>query len=329
MHLSCPEYGIGVSTLSIRTAIGFGEGPVDHWNFKTMQRKINKLNSDGRAASCEPNVGSQYFARRSQGDAYTHMVLKKPEPQHLTYLKALQLIADQSKRELATLMPHLGERGRIAEEIIRGVLHRTLPKRFSIGTGVLISAAGETSFQTDIVIFDNFHNSPLLSEFGVGVYPVEIVYATIEVKSRLTKNELKKSLAAIRKIRRLGSSKHYVVPTVAINAGGGTVASSRVTIKVPPRSYIVAFDQSGFGKKYDDFRNTLSTCLDENNDHVHGVAVLSEDWFAGRKAYRNPTELHGEEGNALLNLYSSILKGQQNFAVYPVDLDMYLNVNPG
>ena len=85
----------------------------------------------------------------------------------MTYLRTFQLIANQSKRELATLMPHLGERGRIAEEIIRGVLDRTLPERFSVGTGVLISASGDTSSQTDIVIFDNFFNSPLLSQFGV------------------------------------------------------------------------------------------------------------------------------------------------------------------
>jgi hypothetical protein len=67
----------------------------------------------------------------------------------------------------------------------------------------------------------------------------------------------------------------------------------------------------------------LSSCLDEHNDHVHGVAVLENDWFAGRRAFRNPTELFGEEGSALLSLYSSILKGQQNFAVYPLDLSMY------
>lgn len=252
-----------------------------------------------------------------------------PAPQHLTYLRGLQLIADQSKRELATLMPHLGERGRIAEEIIRGVLHRTLPKRFSIGTGVLISASGEASSQTDIVIFDNFHNSPLLSEFGVGLYPVEIVYATIEVKSVLTKKELKKSLDAIRKVRKLGSKKHYVVQDISVSADGKRkMAPRQMTVTVPPRSYIVAFGQRGLGRDYGTFRQTLTECLNEHNDHVHGVAVLEKDWFAGRIAYRNPAELSGDEGNALLSLYSSILKGQQNFAVYPLDLDVYLNGTP-
>ena len=248
-----------------------------------------------------------------------------PAPQHLTYLRAHQLIADHSKRELATLMPHLGERGRIAEEIIRGVLQRTLPKRFSVGTGVLISASGESSSQTDIVVFDNFHNSPLLAEFGVGLFPVEIVYATIEVKSVLTKRELKSSLTAIRRIRKVGKKKHYVVPAVGMTAEGKpTMTTRQLTLTVPPRSYVVAFGQRGLGKNYEAFCQTLKACLDEHNDHVHGVAVLENDWFAGRKAYRNPAELFGEEGNALLSLYSSILKGQQNFSVYPLDLDMYL-----
>ena len=92
-------------------------------------------------------------------------------PRHISYMAALQHLADQSQRELAQLMPHYGERGRIAEEIIKNVLTRTLPKRFSIGTGVIFSADGQVSSQTDIVIYDNFHNSPLLSEFGSCVFP--------------------------------------------------------------------------------------------------------------------------------------------------------------
>ena len=97
-----------------------------------------------------------------------------------------------------------------------------------------------------------------------------------------------------------------------------------MTVTVPPRSYVVAFSQAGLGRTYEAFCQGLRNCLDEHNDHVHGVAVLKNNWFAERRAYRNPAELFGEEGNALLSLYSSILKGQQNFAVYPLDLDVYL-----
>lgn len=246
-------------------------------------------------------------------------------PRHFTYMKALQLIADQS-RELATLMPHHGERGRIAEEIIKNVLSRTLPKRFSIGTGVLISSSGEASLQTDIVIFDNFYNSPLLSEFGSGVYPVEIVYATIEVKSVLTKRELRASIEAIRKIRSVGNRRHYAVSAITMDANGkATLGTSKIVLTVPPRSYIVAFTQKGLGKTYEAFGACLRESLDEHDDHVHGVCVLDKNWFAGRMAFKRPAVLFGNKGRALLDLYSSILKGQQNYAVYPMDLDAYLS----
>src|ERR1043165_8264249 len=79
-----------------------------------------------------------HMARKLRGPA----PVKSP---HLTYMSALQDIADQSQRELARMMPHYGERGRIAEEIIKSVLVRTLPKRFSIGTGIVISAHGDVS----------------------------------------------------------------------------------------------------------------------------------------------------------------------------------------
>jgi hypothetical protein len=155
------------------------------------------------------------------------------------------LIADQSRQQLDALMPHRGELGRITEEIIRGVLHRTLPKRFSIGTGVIINSNGDVSAQTDIVIYDHFFNSPLLSEYGACVFPVECVYATIEVKSVLSLSNLKKSIADIMLLRRVGSSKQYIKDR------------SPVVGKTPPRSYIVGFKQSGLGKSYDQFKSKL------------------------------------------------------------------------
>lgn len=134
--------------------------------------------------------------------------------QHLTYMNALQMMADHSRQQIAALMPHAGERGRICEEIIRSVLIKTLPKRFSIGSGFLISSEGLSSRQTDIVIFDNFHNSPLLSEFGSCLFPVEIVYATIEVKSVLNRAEPLDSIEAIQRIRDVGSRKQEAGSTI-------------------------------------------------------------------------------------------------------------------
>jgi hypothetical protein len=251
---------------------------------------------------------------------------KNPEnaSRHTLYINALQLLADQSRRELAQLMPHYGERGRIAEEIIKAFLSKTLPKRFSIGTGVVFSADGQVSSQTDIVIYDNFHNSPLLSEFGSCLFPVETVFATVEVKSVLTKQELRKSMDAVMRMRAVGAKRYYIVPGVLIKDGKATVASFKQTQTVPPRNYIVAFSQKGLGPKYDHFCTNLRKLLDEGNSHVHGVCVLDRNWFAGRVAFKSPAQLYGSEGNGLLDLYVHILKGQQNFTVHTMDLDAYL-----
>ncbi|WP_375784648.1 DUF6602 domain-containing protein [Bradyrhizobium sp. Pha-3] len=248
---------------------------------------------------------------------------------HLSYMSALQDIADQSQRELARLLPHYGERGRIAEEIIKSVLARTLPKRFSIGTGVVISAHGEVSRQTDIVVYDNFYNSPLLSEFGSCLFPAEIVFATIEVKSVLTKRELQTSMDAIMQTRKVGSKRKYIIPTTVIEPGKPpSLRMLRHTDTTPPRNYIVAFTQKGLGPTYQHFCEKLRARLDEDNSHVHGVCVLKENWFAGRRAYRTPAELFGADTNGLLTLYSHILKAQQNYAVHAMDLDAYLPSEP-
>jgi hypothetical protein len=237
--------------------------------------------------------------------------MRKTKPR-LTYLSTLKLIADQSRRELHALMPHRGELGRITEEIIKGVLDRTLPKRFSIGTGVIINASGDTSAQTDIVIYDNFFNCPLFSEYGARLFPVEYVYATIEVKSVLTFSGLKNGLADIMRLRKIGSAKQYIVN------------QKPLVVTTPPRNYIVGFRQRGLGKNYDQIKTKLEGLLNESNSHVHGVCILQSDWFAMRKAYTTPAVLLGENGNSLTQLYRSILIGQENFLVYPMNVRAHL-----
>ncbi len=239
--------------------------------------------------------------------------MKSATRPHLTYLSALRQVAGQSRQSLHSLVSHRGELGRITEEIIKVTLERLLPKRFSIGTGIIINSAGTASAQTDIVVYDEFFNRPLLSEYGVQVFPVECVYATIEVKSVLNSSGLRKCIDDIMLIRSIGSKKRYVVETVP------------EVIKTPPRSYIVAFRQTGLGRNYAQFRSKLSALLDERDAHVHGVCILESEWFALRQAYKWPAALSGKEGNALAQLYRAVMLGQENYSVYPMDIKSYLD----
>ena len=131
------------------------------------------------------------------------------------------------------------------------------------------------------------------------------------------------------RMRSVGKKRHYVVQGVVVEAGKLPRAISLKQVQtVPPRNYIVAFSQKGLGPTYERFSANLRKCLDEDDSHVHGVCVLDQNWFAGRIAFRRPAQLHGGEGNGLLSLYVSILKGQQNFNVYPMDLRNAYLANP-
>jgi hypothetical protein len=127
------------------------------------------------------------------------------------------------------------------------------------------------------------------------------------------------------RLRSVGKKRHYLIRELQVVEGGQIkeVLQKRV-LEVPPRNYIFAFSQSGLGRTYDDFCGKLRKCLDEKNAHVHGVCVLDQNWFAGRQAFRTPAELFGQHGNGLLTLYFYFLKVQENYHVYPMDLEAYL-----
>jgi hypothetical protein len=115
------------------------------------------------------------------------MASRPNTPNSLDYFRALQTILELQAQVLTKVLPHAGERGDNDDERFKAFLRRTLPHRYSIGTGFLVSSNVESkpSAQTDIIIFDEFTNSPLFRELSASVFPVEIVFATIEVKGNV------------------------------------------------------------------------------------------------------------------------------------------------
>src|SRR5262249_37005209 len=129
-----------------------------------------------------------------------------------SYYSALQEQFKLQSRVLTDVLPHAGERGRNDEERFREFLGRILPRKYSVGSGFVVcsDASVPPSSQTDVVLFDEFHNSPLHRELTAHIYPVEIVYGTVEVKGRLEKRDLPKIVDDITKIRALGKRRYYM-----------------------------------------------------------------------------------------------------------------------
>jgi len=69
-------------------------------------------------------------------------------------------------------------------------LNSFLTTQFDVGSGIILNENGQQSNQTDIIISDNRILPPFLREQGIGVYPAESVIATIEIKSRLERQDI-------------------------------------------------------------------------------------------------------------------------------------------
>lgn len=102
-----------------------------------------------------------------------------------------------------SLFQHQGVKGEGNETLLRDLLRRFIPQRYGIGTGIVIDRFGKQSKQIDIVIYDKFLYPSLLSLATVHFFPVDIVYATIEVKTTLNAGLANEALANIASIKTL------------------------------------------------------------------------------------------------------------------------------
>ena len=135
---------------------------------------------------------------------------------------------------------HKGVKGYAREAIVRHFLEEYLPKFLSVGAGEIICTRGDRSMQTDLIIHDKFHSPNLIRMDDTRVFPVESVYAVIEVKSRLGKKELIQSVENIRKTKSL--------PKVAFYPWGKIVETYTIYGKefdyFPMMGYLFAFTSS-------------------------------------------------------------------------------------
>jgi hypothetical protein len=115
-------------------------------------------------------------------------------------------ITQQLKAEvnfINTLFRHQGVKGEGNEEILRDLLRRFIPKKYGIGTGIVIDRQGNQSRQMDIIIYDTYLYPSLLSIATVHMFPVDIVYATIEVKTTLNSKSVSEAKANIASVKDL------------------------------------------------------------------------------------------------------------------------------
>jgi hypothetical protein len=95
---------------------------------------------------------------------------------------------------LNKLIRHTAEIGTANENSLINLLVKFLPKLYSVGGGVIIDKEGNRSNQIDIVVYDSHYHPELFSHGSAVLYPVDVVYMTIEVKTTITKDIMKEAI---------------------------------------------------------------------------------------------------------------------------------------
>jgi hypothetical protein len=108
--------------------------------------------------------------------------------------------------EASAAIKHRGAKGSGREEIVAKFVERHVPGHMRVAhSAELISSSGEVSRQCDIAVYDDC--APMLLDLeSHKVLPIECIYATVEVKSQLSKAELLDACENLRRAKSLPRS---------------------------------------------------------------------------------------------------------------------------
>lgn len=129
------------------------------------------------------------------------------------------------------IIEHMGEKGRANERIIRDMLIKFLPKKYHIGSGIIIDREGNSSKQCDIIIYDKEYHPDFFGQRSTVLYPVDAVYASIEVKTKLDQKEIKNAIENIISVKSLNLIPEHI-----------SISGSKSVGPTPPLGIIFAYD---------------------------------------------------------------------------------------
>lgn len=112
----------------------------------------------------------------------------------------------RTQAEVAGLIQHAGDRGGAREVFVRSFLGLFLPPSVVVGSGEIVDGVNDrNSRQQDVLLYRG--NFPIVSTLaGTALYLAEGVLGTIEVKSKLTREELSKVWDNVESVRAMQPS---------------------------------------------------------------------------------------------------------------------------
>ena len=216
-----------------------------------------------------------------------------------------------------SIFDHSGVKGDGNEKILRDLLKKFIPGKYGIGTGIIIDKNGKQSKQIDIIIYEKMMHPSILSLTSVHLFPVDIVYATIEVKTTLRSSDAKNCIENSDSVKALDLvSNNFTIGASSQN--GFQIQSCNPT---HPLSFIFSYNSEP--ENFETFKNwfvprnecdikkypSIIACLDQGlvlNNEIHGKESKARA-FALRY-----------EGDKAAEITSQEKKITHNGIIYPV-----------
>ncbi len=132
----------------------------------------------------------------------------------MTFDEYMRDVVEEMSRKSVALRrdyaQHRPSAGINREDLVANFLRNHLPERFGVSTGLVISHDGMFSNEADLVVFDKPNNSPLYPDVRKKLWPVEALYALIEVKTQLNPRDLTDAISKFRKFKKLQRRFRFV-----------------------------------------------------------------------------------------------------------------------
>jgi len=118
---------------------------------------------------------------------------------------------------LSSQLSHSLSTGEAREFVLKELLRQYLPAKLGVEKGIIISSVENElpSKQIDIIIYDKLNTLVLYNVENLRIFPIEGVYAVIEVKSNLNSKTLNEAIENIRSVKRM-TKKAFVEQKGAI-----------------------------------------------------------------------------------------------------------------
>jgi hypothetical protein len=102
--------------------------------------------------------------------------------------------------------------GQLREIFLADLIAPLLPEGFRAATGKIVDRHGNLSSQTDLIIYNKARFTPLMFNEQTGVFPIDSVFYSIEVKSTSSATAVRDSIEKGRSLRALeGPHVHHAL----------------------------------------------------------------------------------------------------------------------